>query len=166
MSGTIYWVDGPWRGKLGLAARPRGGDWLSDDVAAWKRATIETVVSLLTSDEEKELQLANETAELRNHGIDFLSLPIRDRGVPESESEVDAIVQQLDHVLAAGRNVLVHCRQGIGRSGLLAACLLISRGQDAASALAKISTARGLDVPETREQRRWVEQYAPKVRAH
>ena len=28
MSTRLYWADGPWSGKLALAARPRGGDWL------------------------------------------------------------------------------------------------------------------------------------------
>jgi len=51
----IYWLDGPWPGKLGMAARPRGGDWLKDDIAGWKRARIDTVLSLLTPEEEIDL---------------------------------------------------------------------------------------------------------------
>ncbi len=31
---TLYWVRGPWPGKLALAARPRGGEWLDDEIAA------------------------------------------------------------------------------------------------------------------------------------
>lgn len=166
MSSTVYWINGPWRGKLGVAARPRGGDWLADEIASWKRERISTVVSLLTRDEERELLLTDEARESRKMSINFHSLPVPDRGVPVSDSEVDALAQQLDQVLAVGENVLIHCRQGIGRSGLLAACVLINRGQTAEAAFATISTARGIEVPETAEQRRWVQQYSPKVRTH
>src|SRR5436309_9794359 len=38
----LYWINDPWPGKLALAARPRGGDWLPDEVADWKRAGSES----------------------------------------------------------------------------------------------------------------------------
>jgi hypothetical protein len=31
---TLYWIEGPWTGRLAISARPRGWDWLQDDVAA------------------------------------------------------------------------------------------------------------------------------------
>ena len=48
---TLYWIDGPWKGKLALSGRPRGGDWLKDEIAHWKQARINTVVLLLTPEE-------------------------------------------------------------------------------------------------------------------
>jgi hypothetical protein len=48
---NLYWVDGPWPGKLALAARPRGGDWLGDEVVSWKRNGVDAVLSLLTPEE-------------------------------------------------------------------------------------------------------------------
>ena len=30
---SLYWIDGPWKGKLALSGRPRGGDWLKDETA-------------------------------------------------------------------------------------------------------------------------------------
>ena len=48
---------------------------------------------------------------------------------------------------------MVHCRQGIGRSSLLVALVLMSLGTDLDEALAAIGNARSLDVPETEEQR-------------
>jgi len=53
----LYWIKGPWPGKLALAARPRGGDWLEDEIAAWRDAGINAIVSLLTAEEEQELDL-------------------------------------------------------------------------------------------------------------
>ncbi len=59
-----------------------------------------------------------------------------------------------------GRRIVLHCRQGIGRTGLMAACLLITRGRDPETAIKEISADRGLAVPETDEQRKWIEGYA------
>jgi protein-tyrosine phosphatase len=160
MGTKFYWVDGPWPGKLALAARPRGGDWLEDEIASWRRAGIGTVLSLLTTDEEQDLDLSREAGAVRAQGITFKSLPIPDRGVPSSETEVAAALETIDADLASGKNVVVHCRQGIGRSGLLAACLLITKGIDPKKAVETVSAARGIDVPETAEQCSWIDHYA------
>ena len=44
MSTNLYWADGPWSGKLALAARPRGGDWLGDEISAWRKAGVDTIL--------------------------------------------------------------------------------------------------------------------------
>ena len=165
MKDRIFWVRGPWPGKLAVAARPRGGDWLDDELSSWRRAGIRTVVSLLTAKEEEDLELEKEGAAARAQGLKFLSLPVRDRQVPESEAEVESAIQKLDATLDSGKNVLVHCRQGVGRSGLLAACLLVNRGVAAQAAVDELSAVRGTLVPETPEQRRWIERYAARVEA-
>jgi protein-tyrosine phosphatase len=156
----LYWVDGLWPGKLALAARPRGGDWLEDEMANWRRAGTDTVLSLLTSEEEQDLDLRREAQEAKAKGIRFGSLPIPDRQVPNSESEVSDVLDRLDADLAAGNNVVIHCRQGIGRTGLVAACLLVSKGLTSEAAVESLSAARGNPVPETAEQRRWIDRYA------
>ncbi|MFL6446047.1 MAG: dual specificity protein phosphatase family protein [Candidatus Sulfotelmatobacter sp.] len=157
----FYWVNGPWNGKLALAGRPRGGDWLEDDVAEWKRAGIGTVLSLLAAEEEKEFDLQREGEQTRKASLEFLSLPIADMQVPRSEAKLARALEDLTRALSAGRNVLVHCRQGIGRSGLIAACLLIRSGMSPGAALDTVSAARGMVVPETAQQRDWIERYAP-----
>ena len=67
MGTELHWVDGPWTGKLALSARPRGGDWLGDEMAAWRRAGIDTVFSLLTPEEEQDLDLKQEAHEANAH---------------------------------------------------------------------------------------------------
>ena len=49
---------------------------------------------------------------------------------------------------------------GIGRSALVAACLLKSQGIGVDEAFAMISRARGFSVPDTEEQREWVKGWA------
>jgi protein-tyrosine phosphatase len=156
----LYWVDGPWPGKLAIAARPRGSDWLVDEVASWRRAGVDTVLSLLTPEEERDLDLSDEASEVKAGGVKFMSFPILDRQVPSSEAKLAASLEELDADLSRGKNVVVHCRQGIGRSGLVAACLLVKKGLDPSAAVEILSAVRGVPVPETSEQRHWIDRYA------
>jgi protein-tyrosine phosphatase len=156
----IYWIPGPWPGKLGIAARPRGGDWLDDEVAGWRRAEVSTVVSLLTPQEEIDLELKDERRAATQKGIKFLSLPIEDRSIPASDAKAMDVIDRLEADLCAGKNVVIHCRQGIGRSAVIAACLLIGRGSEPDAAIEVLRKSRGQDVPETAEQRQWIQRYA------
>ncbi len=160
MPKDIYWLDGSWPGKLAVGPRPRGGDWLKDDIAAWKRANVDAVLSLLTPDEEKDLDLRGEAGEARRQGMDFSSFPIPDRQIPRSETRWSEVLDGVARDLSRGKNVLVHCRQGIGRSGLVAACLLVKKGMSPGAAIESVSAVRGMPVPETEEQRDWIDHYA------
>ena len=160
MAAGLYWIDGPWRGKVALAARPRGGDWLGEEMTRWKRQEIDSVLSLLTPDEEREMDLSAEASEAKAHGLEFSSFPIPDLQVPNSEAKLAKVLDKLNSTLSASKNVLIHCRRGIGRTGLVAACLLVRSGMSPGAAVEKVSTARGIPVPETEEQREWIDHYA------
>ncbi len=161
MSTELHWVNGPWPGKLAVEARPRGGDWLENEITNWKLGGVYGVLSLLTAEEERDLDLRDEVSHARRSGLEFLSFPIPDRQVPRSETELGATLEKLNRMLSDGKNILVHCRQGIGRTGLVAACLLVKNGMSPGAAVDLVSAARGLPVPETTEQRDWIERYAP-----
>ncbi len=160
MRKELYWVDGPWAGKLAMAARPRGGDWLEDDLSSWKQAGTDTVLSLLTPEEEEDLDLRPEAGEAKRLGMEFVSFPVPDRQIPKSEAKWADILEKTTRTLSEGKNVVVHCRQGIGRSGLVAACLLVRKGVSPGAAVEMVSAARGVSVPETTEQRDWIDHYA------
>jgi len=80
--------------------------------------------------------------------------------VPASEFEFVRQMESLERDLAAGRNVVLHCRQGIGRTGLVATCLLVASGHSASAAVEQLSAARGIAVPETLQQRQWIDHFA------
>jgi predicted protein tyrosine phosphatase len=160
MGTELHWVDGPWTGRLAIAARPRGGDWLDDEMAHWHHSGVDTVLSLLSPDEEHTLGLGKEAGAVRAQGMDFISFPIPDRQVPGSETELAAALESVSARLSAGKNVVVHCRQGVGRSGLVAACLLVRKGLDPSAAVEIIGAARGVAVPETSAQRQWIDHFA------
>jgi hypothetical protein len=75
MSTKLYWVNGPWPGNLALAARPRGGDGLEDEMLDWRSAGVDIVLSLLTPDEEEDLDLTLESRAAIDAGLKFLSIP-------------------------------------------------------------------------------------------
>lgn len=156
MAVHVYWIDGLWKGKLGIVPRPPGGDWLEAEISKWRDTGIDLVVSFLTSSEIKELDLEAEKKVAELQGIQYLSFAIPDREVPESKTAALTIVQDLKQSLIKGKNVALHCRQGIGRSAMMAAALLVSVGEEPAKAFERIGTARGGKVPDTTEQQQWV----------
>ena len=140
--------------------RPRGGDWLDGEIRSLSKSGVNVLVSLLTADETAELELQDEERLCGECGLRFISFPIPDRGVPFSMPEAAQMVDLSLEELWAGKAVAVHCRMGIGRSALVAACLLKSQCIGVDEAFAMISRAMGFSVPDTEEQREWVEGFA------
>jgi protein-tyrosine phosphatase len=155
MTPDLFWIPGLWRGGLAIAARPRGGDWLEDEVRGLRRAGIDIIVSLLEEDEAAQLYLFSEAKTVEANGLRFISFPIPDRGVPASTLAAVSLMGSITRALEEGKNVAVHCRQGIGRSGLIAAGVLITSGLSPEQAIEVVSSARGIAIPETSEQRQW-----------
>ncbi len=146
--------------SLAIMPRPRAGDWLEDEVAQWQREGLATVVSLLEPAEVAELELGAEPTLCASHGIEFLSFPMPDRGVPPSARAFDTFLAPLVANLRAGAAIGVHCRAGIGRAGLTAACILVRAGIPYPLAFPAISRARRVKVPDTEQQESWVERFA------
>lgn len=159
MKTEVYWIAGPWPGQFAIAPRPRGGDWLEDEIRSWREMGLDMVVSLLTPGEIKELELDQEERWCQEHGIEFCSFPIPDRDVPDSREAVVTLIKELDLALGAGKRVAVHCRQGIGRSGLITAALLIAAGEDPEAVWEHIEKSRRRPVPDTDEQCVWVKSF-------
>jgi len=134
-------------------ARPRAGDWLEDEIDHWKHSGVEIVISLLERHEVDDLELGSEAALCDRSGIQFLSFPIPDRGLPE---DVGSATRLAKEIATTGKTTAIHCRAGIGRSSLMAAAVLISAGVRADEALLAIEKARGLPIPDTEAQRDWI----------
>jgi protein-tyrosine phosphatase len=155
----LYWIDVPWPGRLAISARPRGGDWLEDELKSWRAAGVTKVVSLLTPGEEDALGLEQEKQAALEAGLFFLSFPIVDRSVPSSDGEATRVIEELDGDLTHGQHLVVHCRQGIGRSGLIASALLVARGIAPDDATTQVGHGRRVTVPETLPQIVWVNDF-------
>lgn len=144
---------------MAIMAAPRTGVPLDEVMLTWKSEGVDVVVSLVEGSEIPGLTEAEE-ALCRELDMDFVWFPVRDKTVPPSRNATAAVARQLADHISAGRSVAIHCRAGIGRSTTLAACVLISLGRDGAAALDMIADARGVEVPETEEQRQWILSFA------
>jgi protein-tyrosine phosphatase len=120
---------------------------------------------LLTTPEEEELSLIEESRVCEKYGLRHVSFPIVDLSVPSSLAATLNFVAGLDTALDEGNVIGIHCRQGIGRSGMISACLLIMRGSQATEASQIVSGARGCPVPETQEQRQWMISFEKEIDA-
>jgi len=154
-----FWIktDGV---RLAITPRPRGKDWIEDDIRFLHRAGVDVLVSALTPAEAEELGLLDEGQCCQGNGLEFLSFPIEDRSVPQSFSEFDGLLNDVIDYLRHDKAVGVHCRAGIGRSSMIVASALVRHGLSADSAFRAIQEARGCSVPDTPEQRQWVERYS------
>ena len=73
-----------------------------------------------------------------------------------SKQAVLELATKLANWLADVKSIAIHCRQGIGRAALIAAAVLVHAGIDPQTAIRRISAARGSEIPETVEQKRWI----------
>ena len=160
----IHWVAGLEPHRIGLMARPRGGDQLAAEVDAWNLAGVNVVVSLLEAREVMDLELIDEPALCARRGIEFRKLPIPDRGTPGSRKEFVDLIDLLAGDLDAGRALAIHCRAGIGRTGIVAACLVNRLGVPGSELFHRLSRSPGLAMPDTVAQIEWVEQYLANTR--
>ena len=112
-------------------------------IAAWKP---NAVLSLM---EEQELTEAGAPVhllaeELQAHGVDWLHLPICDMMAPDERFErawVD-LWPRLHRELEQGGRVFIHCYAGLGRTGTVAALILMNYGLSARDAMRQVREAR------------------------
>lgn len=155
----IFWIEGNPAATLAIVLRPRGGEWLKDELARIQHGGIETLVSLLELDEAAWLGLAEEPELAAQAGMEFISFPIPDTQLPANRAAFREFVTGIANRLRHGERVGVHCRGSIGRSSITAAAALIHLGWKPHAALTAIQKARGCQVPDTEEQQRWILDY-------
>lgn len=151
----LYPVPDIFKGRLAVALRPRGGDWLLDELRHLKRGGWTQLVTALLREELEEFQLEDLGDACAAAGLQWLHFPIADRGLPSIDATT-SLTTKLVRQLVAGENIAVHCRQGIGRSSLVVAATLVAAGITADAAWASVERSRGRPVPDTTEQRDWL----------
>ena len=115
------------------------------------------MLSLVEEEEAERAGAPDLSARFKREGITCLRAPIIDYGSPDEAFETS----WSDHrdtvlaLLAGGAKVLVHCRGGQGRSGTIAAALLIAGGMAPADAIAEVRRSRPAAI-ETAGQEIWL----------
>lgn len=164
----VFWILGPPRGArageqpaLAVVLCPDGGRSLRGELLHLKQAGINTLVSMLSRDQVRMLDLEQEPAIAQSLGMHFVHHPIRDHELPPDVTAFGAFAQDLAQRVLRGESVGVHCWGSIGRATVTAACTLIHMGWEPRTALAAVEAARGCPVPDTEEQERWILNYRP-----
>jgi protein-tyrosine phosphatase len=156
MKATIYSIESALPNRLAIVARPRGGDWLCDELRAVSESGIDVLVSMLTPEEAQELGLATEAEECGKAGLAFVNIPIVDRSVPGNKQDFLDRTDGVVALLRNGRSIGIHCRASIGRSSMLAVSVLVRLGWAVDRAFQAVETARRCSIPDTLDQKHWL----------
>lgn len=158
-------------GRLGLTFLPGKHGISSRYPDLVYRRTLEEDLEQLRSDGVRFLLLLVEDPELERwgdpaiveraaaHGIVVRRHPIADGGIPASAEDVTRLLVELGEARRGG-DAAIACMGGVGRTGMIAACALVSAGASAADAIATVRKVRHPDAVETSAQEAFVESYA------
>jgi atypical dual specificity phosphatase len=117
-------------GKLAGSARPGLLHPLEEDLRFLRRIGIGMVVTLT------ERPLPDRVRE-PGVGLEWIHFPIPDMGVPTPRTAA-GLVERAIEAISRGRPVLVHCHAGMGRTGTMLACVLVSLGSTPEQAVLEV----------------------------
>jgi protein-tyrosine phosphatase len=138
-------ISGPWDRDLDL------------DLQVIQNWQAKALVTLIEDFEFKLLSVPELAEKTKSIGIRWLHLPIVDVGVPDMvfEEKWETAGKELRLILRNGGRIVLHCRGGLGRTGLVAARLLVEFGMDQQEAIRRVRAARPGAI-QTREQENYV----------
>lgn len=95
-----------------------------------------------------------------------INYPIVDKTIPNNMVDFNNFIETLHHLYKLKYKILIHCRGGHGRSGLVSACLMIKMGFTSEQALNQVSVMHktrlyipNYPCPDTEEQKDFVRKY-------
>jgi len=150
-------------GSLSAMAMPDAAA-LESDLLALKNVGIDKILCLLEESESQHLGLQDQPVLTKNNGMEFQRFPITDYGVPDF-LDLQILITELRKDLQDGKHVLVHCRGGVGRTGLICSCVMVTTGLNVPDAISIVTDKRGTQVPETPAQIDMIIRYAARNRS-
>ena len=143
-------------GILALCPIPGSdGDYNGDleHIRGWAPAMVLTLTTELELFMAKAQSLGGD---LQARGTRWVHLPVEDMGTPDADfmqrwAEVSGLARR---ALRGGGRVLVHCKGGCGRSGMVVLRLMIETGEEADEALRRLRALRPCAI-ETDDQLAW-----------
>ena len=99
---------------------------------------------------------------VKESGVVYLHLPVPDFA-PPLQDQVRRFLDFCEENLAQGRAVVVHCYAGVGRTGTMLSCYLVSKGKNPEEAIRLVREMRPGSI-ETVSQENAVYQFAEELR--
>lgn len=123
------------------------GTWNRDleiDLASIQQSGASTLISLMEDHEFTILGVPNFKQRLKASSLNWIQLSIQDSGVPGIifEQKWQKVAVDIHQRLKNNELIVIHCRGGLGRTGLLAARLLVETGFTPVEAVSKIRSTR------------------------
>lgn len=143
MPRNFSWLE---EGVIAGMARPIGSP---NELQDLRDMGIQAIVSLTVTPLLRSL--------VEEFGFDYRHLPIRDFCPPAPE-QVQGFVAFVNEMKRAKKPLVAHCGAGMGRTGTMLSCYLVSQGAAANDAIEKVRRLRPGAV-ETREQEQAVHEY-------
>jgi ADP-ribosyl-[dinitrogen reductase] hydrolase len=174
---NVIWVDNSQPGWVGITFAPGKHDDSKFSGCRWERDLrvdlddlvhkhhAGLLVCLLQDRELVQLRIPTLLDEARAR-MQVLRLPIPDGGVLPEQAPVRAVVQQIVAAAAAGVNVVIHCRGGLGRAGTVAGCTLAQLGLSDDAIFTALRERHATSCPENEAQRDFIRSFARDVRAN
>lgn len=125
-------------GTLALCPLPAS----ADDRRALAAFRPDLVVSMTETAEMEALGAADLPRWLKARKLRWVQFPVADFQIPRQGADWSVVSVPAAQLLDWGGTVLLHCRGGLGRSGMVALRLMIEAGEDPDAALARLRLAR------------------------
>lgn len=144
----------PSYGRIGITFCPgkhdalaHTGSWARDldidldAIAAWGA---KLVLTLVEPEELRALRVPHLGEEVQHRGLQWRHLPIADYSIPTEtfEQQWQKHGRDIRGLLRSGEDIVVHCKGGLGRAGMIAARLLAELGMDPEEAIRQVRQAR------------------------
>ncbi len=121
------------------------------------------LVTLLQAHELAALEIPELFNQVQAHGMQSCWFPIQDFGTPDSMPGLQSLVAQILAALSDGQTVVIHCKGGLGRTGLVAAACLVALDYSPEAAFSALRQARPGSV-ETLAQEAYIVEFAKLAR--
>ena len=120
---------------------------------------VNVIFNLLEDHEFQQYNILDYFTKAANYGFTVYRYPIKDMNIPTSMIDFHNIIVTIYQHMKSGHNVVVHCIGGLGRSGTIAAGLMVYVGYDPNVAINTIQRLRKSSI-KRKSQQTFVRKYA------